>query len=93
MYMFLYEFYYYYPETNDANLMTNAMENASGKTWNEAAQILWKAMDDIMTDKSQQQSAINNQNTNNAKNNDSNTAKDESETKKPKGFLSKIFGK
>lgn len=93
MYMFLYEFYYYYPEANDANLMTNAMENASGKPWNEAAQILWKAMDDIMTDRSQQQIANNAQHSTTGRNDDSSNAKDDANVKKPKGFLSKLFGK
>lgn len=48
-YVFLYEFYYAYAPDDIVEKMTQALEQSSGKTWEEAARILWQAIDGIMT--------------------------------------------
>ncbi len=47
-YVFLYEFYYAYPPADISDTITGALENSSGKTWEEAANILWQAIDQVM---------------------------------------------
>lgn len=49
-YVFLYEFYYAYAPDDVVETMTNALEQSSGKPWNEAAGILWRAIEQIMND-------------------------------------------
>ena len=48
MFNFLYTFYNHFLPENVHSLMVNAMEKASGKTWNESSKILFEAMKDIM---------------------------------------------
>jgi hypothetical protein len=52
-YIFLYEFYYSFAPSDVVETMTTALEQSSGKPWNEAAKILWAAMENIMTGNSQ----------------------------------------
>ncbi|MFN8255286.1 MAG: hypothetical protein U0W24_06325 [Bacteroidales bacterium] len=54
-YVFLYEFYYSYAPDDIVEIITNALENSSSKPWDEAARILWQAIDQIMTGNTGQQ--------------------------------------
>ena len=47
-YIFLYEFYYSYAPADVVETMTVALEKSSGKPWEEAAKILWPAIQQIM---------------------------------------------
>lgn len=47
-YVFLYEFYYAYPPAEITETITRALEESSGKSWEDAARILWQAIDKIM---------------------------------------------
>jgi hypothetical protein len=54
-YVFLYEFYYSYAPDNEVEIMTNALEQSSGKPWEEAAKTLWAAISQIMNGQGGQQ--------------------------------------
>jgi len=99
-YIFLYEFYYSFAPDDVVETMTTALEQSSGKSWNEAAKMLWPAMEKIMTGQTIQTS--NNEasiarneavfTSNNAEN--TKTVKEGSTDEKPqkKGFFGKFFG-
>jgi len=55
-YVFLYEFYYAYAPDDVVETMTRALEQSSGRPWNEAAGILWSAIEQIMGGNSTQAS-------------------------------------
>jgi len=54
-YVFLYEFYYSYAPDDVVEIITASLEKSSGKPWDEAARILWQAIDQIMTGNNSQQ--------------------------------------
>jgi hypothetical protein len=47
-YIFLYEFYYSYAPEDVVETITTALEKSSGQPWEQAANILWEAMNKIM---------------------------------------------
>jgi hypothetical protein len=56
-YVFLYEFYYSYAPADVVEIMTVALEQSSGKPWDEAAKILWPAIQQIMNGTASEASA------------------------------------
>jgi hypothetical protein len=54
-YIFLYEFYYSFAPEDVVETMTVALEQSSSKTWEEAAKILWAAMQKIMNGQESQE--------------------------------------
>jgi hypothetical protein len=86
-YIFLYQFFYSYPIPGAAELMNNALVESANKPWNDAAMVLWKAVDMIMKDEIPAQTKkvpekAKLQNT---------SGGDKGENKKSKGFFGKIF--
>jgi len=53
-YVFLYEFYYSNAPDDVVETITTALEQSSGQPWNEAANILWVAINQIMSGQSSQ---------------------------------------
>ena len=53
-YIFLYEFYYSYAPDDVVETITTALEKSSGQPWNEAATILWDAMNQIVSEQTTQ---------------------------------------
>jgi hypothetical protein len=53
-YVFLYEFYYSYAPDDIVETITSALEKSSGQPWYDAANILWAAMEQIMSGQSTQ---------------------------------------
>jgi hypothetical protein len=98
-YIFLYEFYYSFAPADVVETMTLALEQSSGKAWEEAARILWSAMEKIMTGQSGQSGNDASIGRNDAvfTSNSSENKKvlnEESTEEKPKkkGFFGKFFG-
>jgi hypothetical protein len=99
-YIFLYEFYYSFAPDDVVETMTAALEQSSSKSWDEAAKILWAAMEKIMTGQASQ--AQNKETsfarneatfTNNTSSNKDEVKEENSNEKPKKGFFGKIFGK